>query len=328
MDHETVQLAIVFADISGSTRLYETLGDEVARELVAQCLELMTREVDQHQGSVIKTIGDEIMCTFPSADLGVKAAMAMQEAITGELPVINPHTPVTMKIRVGLHDGPAILEDGDVFGDAVNTAARMAGLAKGGQVITTRETADQLSPALKSSTRYLDRIPVKGKADDIDIFEVIWQPEDLTRIATKLYQKAPPEPDMQLRLNYRGQERIVTADTGTFIIGRGQSAHLVVNDSTASRDHARIECRRGKYTLTDQSTNGTHVLTHDGPVYLRREQITLHEQGKIALGRDFDEATEIVIFAVESAHPDQVPHPDGIPEPAIEADDQDTQRSN
>ncbi|HEX9782105.1 MAG TPA: adenylate/guanylate cyclase domain-containing protein, partial [Opitutaceae bacterium] len=132
MARKAATLAIVFADISGSTRLYESLGDAIARELVAQCLGVMTEYVDKHGGKVIKTIGDEIMCTFPSADQAIEASMGMQEGVTEDLPELNPNTPSTLTIRVGLHFGPAIIEGEDVFGDAVNVAARMAGLAKGG----------------------------------------------------------------------------------------------------------------------------------------------------------------------------------------------------
>ena len=131
MARNTANLAIVFADISGSTRLYETLGDAIARELVSQCLELMTVQITRFDGTVIKTIGDEIMCTFPTAERATESSMGMQEAITEDLPDINPNMPSTMTIRIGLHFGSVILEGGDVFGDAVNVAARMAGLAKG-----------------------------------------------------------------------------------------------------------------------------------------------------------------------------------------------------
>ncbi len=294
MARKAVTLSIVFADISGSTRLYETLGDAVARELVAECLALMSESIAKYDGTVIKTIGDEIMCTFPTAERAVEAAMSMQEGVTEELPDRNPNTPSTMTIRVGLHHGAAILESNDVFGDAVNVAARMAGLAKGGQIITTQETAEQLSPNLRASTRHLDRISVKGKAEEIDIFEVIWQAEDVTRMATGLLKGDVKQ--AQLRISYNGQEQVLDQDMDPMVLGRGKKADLVVNDSMASREHARIECRRGKFILTDMSTNGTYVQTSEGPSYLRREDLVLSGEGRIALGRELSEATEFVTF--------------------------------
>ena len=295
MARETATRAIVFADISGSTRLYETLGDTVARELVAQCLDLMTEHIARHHGAVIKTIGDEIMCTFNGAEQAVEACMAMQEAVTEDLPARNKHTPPTFTIRIGLHYGSCILEGGDVFGDAVNVAARMAGLAKGGQIITTQDTAAALSPAMRSNTRHLDRIPIRGKSEDVDIFEVIWQADDVTRMATGLLSSSSSR-RAHLRLSYHAETMDLDQDMTVFILGRGKKADMVINDSMASREHARIECRRGKFILTDMSTNGTYVETQEGPSYLRREDIVLTGQGKIALGRDLAEATEIVVF--------------------------------
>lgn len=297
MAKETATRAIVFADISGSTRLYETLGDAIARELVSQCLDLMTEQVNRHNGAVIKTIGDEIMATFATAEQAVEACMSMQEAVAEDLPQRNKHTPPNFMIRIGMHFGSCILEGGDVFGDAVNVAARMAGIAKGSQIITTQDTALALSPAVRSSTRHLDRVPIKGKSEDVDIFEVIWQTDDVTRMATGLLSQGNRVAN--LRLSYHSEVMDLDQDMNVVILGRGQKADMVVNDSMASREHARIECRRGKFILTDMSTNGTYVETTEGPSYLRREDIVLTGQGKIALGRDLGEATEYVVFDCE-----------------------------
>ena len=297
MSRKAANLSTVFADISGSTRLYETLGDSVARELVSECLDLMTEHITRHGGIVIKTIGDEIMCTFPTAEAAVEASMGMQEGVTEDLPDRNPNTPSTLTIRVGLHYGPAILEGGDVFGDAVNVAARMAGLAKGGQIITTQGTVAELSPVLRSSTRHLDRISVKGKQEDIDIFEVIWQAEDVTRMATGLLKTQAK--NATLKLSYHERSLQLDQDMEPFTLGRGKKVDMVVNDTMASREHARIECRRGKFILTDISTNGTYVQTPDGPSYLRREDLVLTGEGRIALGRELSEATEYVTFTCQ-----------------------------
>jgi hypothetical protein len=235
------------------------------------------------------------MSTFATAEQAVEACMAMQEAVAVDLPQRNKHTPPNFTIRIGMHFGSCILEGGDVFGDAVNVAARMAGIAKGSQIITTQDTAAVLSPAIRSSTRHLDRIPIKGKSEDVDIFEVIWQADDVTRMATGLLAQGANKL-ASLRLRYHTEIMDLDQDMNVVILGRGQKADMVVNDSMASREHARIECRRGKFILTDMSTNGTYVETQEGPSYLRREDIVLTGQGKIALGRDLGEATEYVVF--------------------------------
>ncbi|MFT5393985.1 MAG: adenylate cyclase [Gammaproteobacteria bacterium] len=298
MARKTATLTTVFADISGSTRLYETLGDAVARELVSQCLDLMTQSIGKYRGKVVKTIGDEVMCIFATAEAAVRASVAMQEAITDELPALNPNTPASMAIRIGLHHGPIIAERGDVFGDAVNTAARMAGVAKGGQIITTRETVALLPLALSRDIRHLDRVQVKGKAEEIDIFEVIWQHEDVTHIAPRRSDDAAQASITRLHLRYHVLKLDLEQSCEPVILGRGQKADMIVDDSMASREHARVECRRGKFFIADQSTNGTYVETAQGLTYLRREEMQINGDGQLALGRVPSEAKEVVYFTL------------------------------
>ena len=178
MEQPTTTLAILFADISGSTRLYETLGDALARQRVADCLSVLTEAIQQCGGTVIKTIGDEVMSTFPSAEVGVRAACAMQESLAERAALSK--TPLT--IRVGLHYGPALIEAGDVFGDVVNLAARIVGLAKANQILTSRQTVDSLPETMRTMTRHVDRAPLKGKQEETDIYEVIWREDELTRM--------------------------------------------------------------------------------------------------------------------------------------------------
>jgi hypothetical protein len=144
----------------------------------------------------------------------------------------------------------------------------------------------------------VDRIPIRGKSEDVDIFEVIWQADDVTRTATGLFHH-DAHIVANLRLRYHTEVMDLNQDMSVVVLGRGKKADMVVNDSMASREHARIECRRGKFILTDMSTNGTYVETTEGPSYLRREDVVLTGEGKIALGRDLVEATEYVVFNCE-----------------------------
>ena len=293
MDQQPVSLAILFADISGSTRLYEMLGDVRARERTAQCLAILTRVIQQHGGTVIKTIGDEVMSTFPSADAAVQAASAMQETVAVE---VAPGE-IPLDIRVGLHFGAALIEAGDVFGDAVNVAARIVALAKARQILTTGQTVTNLSPLLRAGTRHLDRAPVKGKQEEIDVYEVIWREEDLTRMEGYQIPSADSQARLQLRL--REQELEVTHNRPVVTIGRGPQNDIVVLDNLASRLHARIEYRRGKFVLIAQSTNGTFVLIQGGEkAYLRREEQALRGTGVISLGRTVSEDSSEAIHFV------------------------------
>jgi class 3 adenylate cyclase len=297
MTPKTANLAILFADVSGSTRLFEILGDATAKVKVSECLDTLASVTKEHEGTVIKTIGDEIMCTFPSADDAAKAACGMHEALLEDITEGTGGELTSITIKVGIHFGPAILDQGDVFGDAVNVAARMAAQAKGGQIITTQSTVDKLAPMLRASTRFVDRAPIKGKQEEIDIFEIIWQEEDVTRMATGLLMEEP-KPEVRLKVVYNGNEIILDKQKSMLVMGRSQTCDMPVNEKLASRQHVRIELRRDKFFIVDQSTNGTHVLIdNNDEAFLRREEMAIHGNGQISLGKSFtDGPSEVVNF--------------------------------
>ncbi len=273
------QLAVLFADVSGSTALYDTLGDVRARSIVARCIAVMTEATQRHGGTLVKTIGDEVMTTFPDAAAAAEAACEMQDAITGQMVVEGR----PLAIRVGFHFGPTLLEDADVFGDAVNLAARMASQAKSGQTLTTGATVDLLDAAQRKLCRQIDLTQVRGKREEIAIYEVLWQAEDAT------IMRAP------WATQHRGGERLVLTAGGTRLelgeghpsltIGRAEQNDLVVHQPVVSRLHARIEFRNGRFVLTDLSANGTYVVAdEDGSTYVHRDSFVLLGAGKLGLG--------------------------------------------
>src|SRR6478609_3133230 len=173
-----IELAILFADVVGSTRLYELMGDLRARDMVAICIDVMRSATDQHQGTVIKTMGDEVMSTFPSADEALNAAAQMQQQISSHAQLKVDGQAVA--IRVGCHFGPVVLENRDVFGATVHTANRMTSQAKAGQIVTTAATVDKLSPEWRASCRQIDIATIKGQGNEVALYEVLWQTEDVT----------------------------------------------------------------------------------------------------------------------------------------------------
>jgi adenylate cyclase len=285
MPQVSTTMAVLFADIAGSTKLYDTLGDVRAKAMIDECITLMRGIVAQYGGRVIKTIGDEVMCVLPDADAGCLAATDMQLKIMA-LPAASD---VKRAIRAGFHAGPVIEEHNDVFGDTVNLAARMAGLAKAMQIITTQATVDQLSPMLRSSTRSIAALAVKGKGDDVAVCEVIWQGgEELTMATPSILT---PVREAVLLLRHGGTERVLDQGNASLVLGRDAGCQVVIADRMASRQHARLERRRDKFYLIDQSTNGTFVrVAGEAEIVLRREEVMLRGQGHIAFGRSADEA--------------------------------------
>lgn len=299
MSAQTKKLAIVFADIVGSTRLYDTLGDERARQIISVTLDLLVEVVARYKGTVIKMIGDEIMCTFDNVEAATKATCDMQETI--EEAIADGVTEVPVTIRVGYHFGSCVLEDGDVHGDAVNVAARMAAQAKSRQIITTAETVKLLPTVLQDSARLVDYATIKGKGE-MEIAEIIWQEEDVTRMQVDIASVSGSQGNTaQLQLDYRDAQVLLNHQRESAILGRSATCDIPVAEVLASRQHVRIELRRDRFVLIDQSTNGTYVQQDDAAgVYVRRDELVLTGSGVISLGRALDnDPQELIRYKLE-----------------------------
>ena len=168
------KLAILFADISGSTALYDKLGDTIALGIVTKCLDIMVAELAPRAGVLIKTIGDEILCTFPSPAAALEAACAMQMAIDQE----SPGGDRPIYIRIGFHYGEVLLKDNDAFGDAVNIAARLTSVTRAKQIITSQTVIDLLPSAYAEKVRPVMRAAFKGKHDSFPLFQILWAHEN------------------------------------------------------------------------------------------------------------------------------------------------------
>ncbi len=295
-------LAILFADISGSTELYDKLGDVQSREIISSAFDQLFEVVHRHNGRVIKTIGDEIMCTFADAEHAGNAACEMHEMIEADNEQNDRATKIS--IRVGLHFGSALPEGGDVYGDAVNVAARMAAQAKARQTVTTRATADSMSPALQENTRFVDHAAIKGKGQ-VEIVELLWKEEDLTHMDAHVLQtNSGSEDATSVQLRYQGTEIMLTAERRSVVLGRSPTCDIRIDENLASRQHVRLELRRDKCFVIDQSTNGTYVRDgNGGETFLRREEMPLTENVAISLGRSFSEDAPQII-EVEYQLPD------------------------
>jgi class 3 adenylate cyclase len=301
MLENTEKLAVLFADICGSTALYDTLGDDSARRLIARCIATMTAEISAYHGTLIKTIGDEIMCVFPSAEAALHAASAMQRAVEkGGAADDQP-----MHIRIGFHYGEVIRENGDVFGDTVNVAARVAAITRAAQIMATQAAIDALPADLQEKTRKVMRAEFKGKQEQLDIFIVIWEQDDMlsTRIGIPSFRKSPDNID-EMVLRYRGQSFKVNKERRSVVLGRGETCDIVVQNDFASRQHVRLELRFGKFVIVDQSTNGTYICMSNGNMMrLTREEMILQDAGSISLGQACSENPgALVEFAITSSH--------------------------
>lgn len=284
MGQET-ELAVLFADVVGSTHIYDVMGDQKAREIVAGCIDIMRSATEAHRGTVVKTMGDEVMATFPTADDALHAAGRMQRQLLGQASLRVEGQPVTL--RIGCHVGPVVIEARDVFGSTVHTANRMTSQAKAGQIITTAATVERLPADWRPSVRQIDVALLKGQGAEVSLYEVLWQAEDVTSMIPSIALAGQQGRQQQrLRVRVMGREIVLDAANPRLAFGRADENDVVIRGNLISRTHARIELERNKFVLIDESMNGSFVHTADGEEsFVRRDTLPLRGEGMIGLGK-------------------------------------------
>jgi adenylate cyclase len=275
-------VAILFVDIAGSTSLYERLGTTDAKCLVTACLDLLRDEVRGHSGEVVQQVGDELMCRFPTAECAYSAAITMQESISRR-PV---HSHPSVKVRIGMQWGEVLTEGNNLYGDAVNTAARLTDVAKGGQIMTSGHLIRQLGKAVGHRWRRIGNLSLKGKKDPLPVCEILWEPYEPTRNGPTPTLVTPlPSRSHHLHLAFGATHIRMHSDMHPLRLGRDTKNDLVIPYPEVSRFHATIECRIDKYYLIDHSTNGTTVIGPDQTIFtLHREEAPLTGCGQILCG--------------------------------------------
>ena len=296
----SVLSTVVFADISGSTSLYETLGNERATEAVTQVTQWISDTIEAHAGRVVKKLGDGVLCVFGDA----------ASAVTATTHVLRQHQArldrwqqlLRMDIRVGVASGEVVDVDGDCYGDAVNVASRLCERAGPAEIWAT-ETAVLLAGAAADVWyRKLGLMEICGRAELQMLYQVEWreneEPDSLTMQAALVSSFAPADSILgQIQFSWHGVDMSFTSSDAPVHVGRATHAQLCINDPRVSRLHARIDWRNSGFVLTDMSSFGTWVRFggSGSPVRLRRDACILHGTGQIALGVPFTESSAPVM---------------------------------
>jgi len=272
---------VLFANITGVNALYDELGDARALMNITRCLALLEDQADEHRGQLVKTIGDQILCLFPDASSAASAAVAMQQRIENFVASVA----LALGVKIGLHSGSLIEDRGDVFGIAVNTAARLMQLANPGQIVCDATTVSGMRAALRRRARTIDRLTIKGKSGEIEIMELSWRRRAGAPLTTEQAAMLQQRPCAHIALLVNGREILVDSAGAAFTIGRDASNALRVSSRNASRQHAHIEWRRDKFVLFDHSTNGTYVCLEGEPeLMVKHESFLLRGRGVFCLG--------------------------------------------
>ena len=279
------EATVLFAGVSDATL-----------DAVTACMERLREATGTAGGRVVKTVGDGLMALFPSADAAAMAAAAMQKA----LEAMPEHAP-RPGVRIGFHSGPVInREDGDVFGDTVNLAARLAQQAARDQILTSAATAEGLGEPYRACLRRLYAVELKGKAEEVDLCELVWRVGNDTDTFDVRMRSAPRAKPQVLRLIHKGQEMPRRREPDSFTIGRDAECDLVIHHHLVSRQHCSIQRRGDKFVLADLSSNGTFVTVEgDTEFPLRREEFILRRKGVISFGQPREGSEHFIEFVLE-----------------------------
>ena len=278
----------MFADLRGSTGLYETLGNAFATQLVSRTVSVLGQVISSRDGVLVKTLGDGLMATFTEPCTAIQAAIDMHAALAqigpDEWADAEPqHRP--LKLQIGLAFGEMVEVAGDFFGDSVNIAARLLEHCGDDETLATSTVVETLAAHDKLKFRRLDLLQLRGRVEPVEVHTL--ERHEFADLAATMFGNvlATPAPSA-LRLSWLDAATVLTTSEMPVILGRGEQAQCCIDDNRVSRSHARIDWHGGAFQLVDLSSNGTHVrFAADGEVVaLRRGTCTLHGSGVLGLG--------------------------------------------
>lgn len=273
---------LMMADVSGSAALFERLGDTEALHAVDRCLKRMSRSIEGYQGKTIQIVGDELVAAFGTAEDACLAAIDMQQRIA-DLP---PVSGLKLCIRIGLHSGEVAEVEGKLSGIAVNTTARIAGLARRKEILCSSTLLDQLMPhTLVHSAPITDLANIEEEGKPLALHRIHWLDHDVSIYPHSTFGSAKSQPAAKLELRFRDKTFQVDPVDSVLTIGRDLGNKLVIEDRKASRLHARIEHRPDGFHLIDTSTNGTFISSPGRPEFaIRKKDIRLEGRGQLGFG--------------------------------------------
>ena len=203
---ETRKLSVImFTDMVGySKKVHE--DEEGALALLGEHNRILEKQIAAHSGNVIKTIGDSFMADFGSAFNAVNCAVEIQKELADENAEILPDK--RMDVRIGIHVGDVIYRDQDIFGDGVNIASRIEGLAGPGQIFISFDVFSITYGKLKCPFKDVGTQELKNIDRPVHVYEVLWDParsEEASQFPTMVAREVPEKEGIAGRLAVFGK---------------------------------------------------------------------------------------------------------------------------
>ena len=291
------EVTVVFADLTGSTGVFEALGNAKATQAITRLTDWMGKVCVARRGRVVKNLGDGVLMVFSQNSDAVEAVTDLQRLHTERIKTWPDN--LRMHLQVGLARGEVIEQAADYFGDAVNVASRLSDLSGPDQILASEAVINGLPPDTLVRFRSLGAMDIRGRNEACQVYRVEWQNEVMSDMFTMPagltplpFGKTAPQAG-SIALSWLDVAATFTSTQLPLHIGRVGEAQFVVNDPRVSRMHAKITWRAGKFYLEDVSSYGTWVrfAGSDAIVALRRQECVLLVEGEIALGAPFEDFT-------------------------------------
>lgn len=301
------EVTVVFADLTGSTGVFEALGNAKATQAITRLTDWMGKVCVARRGHVVKNLGDGVLMVFAHNDDAVEAVTEMQRLHTERIKAWPDK--LKMHLQVGLARGEVIEQAGDYFGDAVNVASRLSDLSGPDQILGTDTVIDSLPEDTLVRFRSLGAMDIRGRNEACMVYRVEWQNEVLTDFftvpagLTNLPLGKSVAQSGAIELSWLDTIASFTSAQLPIHIGRVAETQFVINDPGVSRMHVKINWRAGKFYLEDVSSFGTWVRfsAGDAVLALRRQECVLLGDGEMALGAPFEDfAVPTVTFRFDA----------------------------
>ena len=225
------ETTILFTDICGYTEYTEKRGDLSARAMLQKHNDIVFPAIEKHDGVVIKTIGDAVMATFSTPLAAVKAASEIQNGLYRHN--LKAGVENRIRVKIGINTGDALMDGGDVFGDAVNVAARIQSKAKEDQILLSRKVYEEVCGSDDVLCRLHEKVQMKGKAEPLQLYRMVWENEDSV---------------LEIRAKVRAGEGVVQ---------KGNKPSLEILHIEVTREGNRI-----KLSAYEQKPGETNTLQH------------------------------------------------------------------
>lgn len=265
---------VLISDITGSTQLYEREGSEAALSHISPVIDRMRELIADAGGHCVKSKGDDTISFFPNPDSAFRAAWAM----------VSEEWHQGMSVHAGIYFGEVLHQEAGLYGSAVNTAARLASLAKPGEVLVGDNCIADMARENVTKLQPIGELHLKGMEAPTRVFSASVPGLAATTVVFANRHHERPSRTEAVTLSHGGRTWQI-GEGETLTLGRSQDCDIVIDHAWVSRRHGELSIRQWQLEYADHSSAGSILRTHDGKeLSVHRRATMLSGSGTLILG--------------------------------------------